>query len=206
MASTSWDTGIGTGPGMLPRLGEAFTPAEHSAGGLGPRSPLVRGLAELRAGETHAAGAERGSEVTIRSAAGPEPPALSEIPTGPRQAGKRLRILVVEDNQDSADTLQMLLELYGHEVRVAYSGPAGVQAGKEWKPDVVLCDIGLPGLDGYGVVGQLRRSPATAKARMFAVTGYGSDADRRRALEAGFDRHMVKPVDPETLRQALTEG
>ena len=133
----------------------------------------------------------------------PEPPALSGMPTYPSHEGKRLRILVVEDNRDSAESLRMVLELYGCEVMVAYSGPDGIKAAEEWKPDVVLCDIGLPGMDGYGVVGQLRRNPVTATARIIAVTGYGSDDDRRRTREAGFDQHMVKPVDPEALRQAL---
>jgi CheY-like chemotaxis protein len=97
----------------------------------------------------------------------------------------------------------MLLELYGHEVTVAYSGPAGVRAACEFRPDVVLCDIGLPGLDGYGVVGALRRDPAMSKARMIAVTGYGGDEDRRRTQEAGFDQHLTKPVDPVALVAAL---
>jgi CheY-like chemotaxis protein len=115
-----------------------------------------------------------------------------------------LRILVVEDNRDSADSLRMLLELYGYEVTVAYTGPEGVRAAEEWHPNVVLCDIGLPGLDGYGVARKLRGNPATAKTRMIAVTGYGNEEDRFRSQEAGFDRHMVKPVDPEALHQALS--
>jgi CheY-like chemotaxis protein len=119
----------------------------------------------------------------------------------PRKAGQR--ILVVEDNRDSADSLRLLLEYSGHEVAVAYSGHDGVQAAERYQPDVVLCDIGLPGLDGYGVARKLRDNPATAKARLIAVTAYGQDEDRRRSHEAGFEQHLVKPVDPDALRRVL---
>jgi CheY-like chemotaxis protein len=88
-------------------------------------------------------------------------------------------------------------------VAVAYSGPAGVQTAEEWHPDVVLCDIGLPGMNGYEVAGALRRNPATAKARMIAVTGYGSDEDRLRTRQAGFDAHLTKPADPAALQELL---
>ena len=123
--------------------------------------------------------------------------------THPRKSEKPLRILVVDDNRDSADSLRLLLEFYGHEVAVAYSGHDGVQAAGQYQPDVVLCDIGLPGLDGYGVARKLRDNPTTSKARLIAVTAYGQDEDRRRSHEAGFERHLVKPVDPDDLRRAL---
>jgi two-component system, sensor histidine kinase len=129
------------------------------------------------------------------------PGAKGEGATRPRQAGQR--ILVVEDNRDSADSLRLLLACYGHEVAVAYSGHDGVRAAEQYRPDVVLCDIGLPGLDGYAVARQLRGNPATAKARLIAVTAYGRDEDRRRSHEAGFERHLVKPVGPNDLRRAL---
>ena len=125
----------------------------------------------------------------------------AEGETRPRPAGKR--ILVVEDNRDSADTLRLLLALYGYEVAVAHSGHDGVRAAQQHRPDVVLCDIGLPGLDGYGVARTLRGNPATAQARLIAVTAYGREEDRRRSHEAGFERHLVKPVDPDDLRRAL---
>src|SRR5262245_55676855 len=123
--------------------------------------------------------------------------------TRPRKADKLLRVLVVEDNRDSADSLRLLLEFAGHEVAVAYSGDGGVQAAEQYQPDVVLCDIGLPGLDGYGVARKLRDNPATAKARLIAVTAYGQDEDRRRSHEAGFEQHLVKPVDPGVLQRVL---
>ena len=121
--------------------------------------------------------------------------------TRPRTAGQR--ILVVEDNRDAADSLRLLLGLYGYEVAVAYCGHDGVRAAQQHRPDVVLCDIGLPGLDGYAVARRLLSNPATAKARLIAVTAYGRDEDRRRSQEAGFERHLVKPVDPDDLRSAL---
>jgi CheY-like chemotaxis protein len=123
--------------------------------------------------------------------------------TRPRKTDKPLRILVVEDNRDSADCLRLLLELSGYEVAVAYSGHDGVQAAEQYQPDVVLCDIGLPGLDGYGVARTLRDNPTTAKARLIAVTAYGQDDDRRRSHEAGFEQHLVKPVDPDALQSLL---
>ena len=123
--------------------------------------------------------------------------------TRPRKTDKLLRILVVEDNRDSADSLRLLLEFSGHEVAVAYSGDHGVRVAAQFQPDVVLCDIGLPGLDGYAVARRLRGDPATAQARLIAVTAYGRDEDRRRSHEAGFERHLVKPVDPDDLRRAL---
>jgi two-component system CheB/CheR fusion protein len=134
-----------------------------------------------------------------RSGVGPEPAGLAE-PLGQHlPTGGPARILIVEDNHDTADSLQMLLEALGHEVRVAYNGPEGVVRAEQWQPEVILSDIGLPGLDGYGVARALRRNPATARVRLIAVTGYGSETDRRQAFEAGFDFHLTKPVDPVVL-------
>jgi CheY-like chemotaxis protein len=116
---------------------------------------------------------------------------------------RRTRIIIVEDNADAAEILRVLLELHGYEVRVAHTGPEGVRLAKQWPPEVMLCDIGLPGLDGYGVAAAMRQDPATAQARLIAVTAYSSDADRQRCREVGFDRHLVKPVDPEVLLKLL---
>ncbi len=205
------DTGIGIGPDMLSHLFEPFAQADRSLdrskGGLGLGLALVKGLAELHGGEVHAASAGPGcgAEFAVRLPVEPEPAALSDMPACPRQAGKHLRILVVEDNRDAADSLRMLLELYGYEAMVAYTGPDGVRAAEQWQPDVVLCDIGLPGLDGYGVARRLRQNPSTAKARLIAVTGYGADDDKRRSQEVGFDAHLVKPVDPHALQGVLLQ-
>jgi CheY-like chemotaxis protein len=118
---------------------------------------------------------------------------------------RRLRVIVIEDNRATADSLGLLLDLGGYEVRVAYDGPAGVRAAREWPPDAVLCDIGLPGLDGYGVAAALRDHPTTGQARLIAVTAYGSEEVRRRCREVGFERHFVKPVDPGVLLDWLAD-
>src|SRR5262245_60872771 len=118
---------------------------------------------------------------------------------------RQLRVLVIEDNQAAADSLRLVLDLSGHEARVAYDGLGGVRAARDWPPDFVLCDLGLPGLDGYGVAAALRAHPATARARLIAVTAYGSDEARRRCREVGFERHFVKPVDPSVLLDLLAD-
>jgi CheY-like chemotaxis protein len=113
------------------------------------------------------------------------------------------RIVIVEDHQAVADTLRRLLVLHGDEVRVAHTGPEGVRLAQEWPPEGVLCDIELPGLDGYGVATALRQHPATAWPRLIAVTGCGDDAARQRSQEVGFERHLLKPVHPGVLLERL---
>ncbi len=130
---------------------------------------------------------------TVRS----EPAAVASQPLS------RLRVLVVEDHRDSAESLRLLLSLVGHEVRVAYTGTEGVKMATEWGADAVISDIGLPGLDGFAVARALRRHPATAEALLIAVTGYGGEDNRQRALESGFDFHLTKPADPDVLQQLL---
>jgi CheY-like chemotaxis protein len=132
-----------------------------------------------------------------------EPPALSaRVRRGP--AGERgIRVLVVEDNEDAAESLRQLLYHCGYEVAVAYTGQEGLRAAQRMRPDVVLCDIGLPDSNGFVVAAALRNDPGTCSARLIAVTAYGQDEDRRRAREAGFDLHLVKPVDPEVLLSKL---
>jgi CheY-like chemotaxis protein len=116
------------------------------------------------------------------------------------------RVLIVEDNPDCADSLRMLLQFFGHEVWVARTGPDGVRLARARRPDVVLCDIGLPGLDGFGVAAALRQDPATAAAHLVAITGYGSDQVQSRCREVGFDRYFTKPVDPDVLIKLLAAG
>jgi CheY-like chemotaxis protein len=130
-------------------------------------------------------------------------PALSELPLEPGPCGERLRILIIEDNRDAAASLQILLECLGHKAVVAYSGPDGLQLALSWQPDVVLADIGLPGLNGWEVAERLRQHPALSQARLIAITGYGSEADRARSRQAGFDHHLTKPCDPADLRGLL---
>jgi signal transduction histidine kinase len=204
------DTGMGIGPDLLPRVFEPLSQAERgldrSGGGLGLGLSVVKGLVELHGGTVEASspGPGRGAEFVVRLPVHGEPAALSSSsPTG-KPTGRLLRVLIIEDNQPAADSLRVLLELLGHEVRVASTGPEGLAVARSWLPEVVLCDIGLPGgLDGYAVAAALRRDPATAKARLIAITGYGSDQDRERARQAGFDHHLTKPAEPEVLLRLL---
>jgi two-component system OmpR family response regulator len=118
------------------------------------------------------------------------------------------RVLVVDDNRDSAETIAMLVELWGHQVRIVHDGPAALASLREspdWLPEVVLLDIGLPGIDGYEVARRLRHEPSVEGILMVAMTGYGQERDRQLSREAGFDHHLVKPVDPAML-QALLAG
>jgi CheY-like chemotaxis protein len=111
---------------------------------------------------------------------------------------------VIEDNVDAAESLAMLLQLSGHEAEVAFDGPAGIEKARSFHPDVVLCDIGLPGgLDGHGVARAFRADPELRSAFLIALTGYGQEEDRKRALEAGFDAHLTKPADIEALKKLL---
>ncbi|HSS47554.1 MAG TPA: response regulator [Thermoanaerobaculia bacterium] len=113
--------------------------------------------------------------------------------------------MVIEDNLDAAETLGDLLSLFGHETEIALSGPAGVETARSFQPEVVLCDIGLPGMDGYAVARSLRGEPAVCSARLIALTCYGRESDRQRTQEAGFDLHLVKPVEPLELKRLLDE-
>jgi CheY-like chemotaxis protein len=132
-----------------------------------------------------------------------EPAALTQTQTKQKSGGGGRRVLIVEDNVDSAESLCFLLEAYGYEVAIAYTGPEGVSRAKEFQPETVICDIGLPELDGFGVARALRNSPETARAQIIAVTGYGREEDKARGREAGFDHHLVKPVDPNTLLEKV---
>jgi CheY-like chemotaxis protein len=121
----------------------------------------------------------------------------------PVEARHPLRVLVIEDNRDAAETLGDLLTLFGHEVELAHTGPDGIETARRFLPQVILCDIGLPEMDGYAVACELRRDPATAICHLVALTGYGRDSDRQRAEDAGFDLHLVKPVEPLQLESLL---
>ena len=205
------DAGLGIEPHLLPILFDVFAQGDRSLdrtyGGLGLGLSLVKGLVQLHAGEVRAAslGPGSGAEFTVLLPLEREPAALTSTPSRSWQASRLLRILIVEDCRDSAESLQLLLTLQGHEVQVAYTGPDGVRAAIAWAPEVIISDIGLPGLDGYGVASEVRRNPASANARMIALTGYGGDEERRRALESGFDFHFTKPADPARLQQLLAK-
>ncbi len=204
------DTGIGIEPDVLARMFDAFSQADTSLdrtrGGLGLGLALVKGLIELHYGEVQASsgGTGRGSEFTIRLPL--ETPATPSAPVegpGPERA-RCSRVLVVEDNVDAAESLRILLQLNGHEVAVAHDGPAALGAAGSFRPELILCDLGLPGgMTGYDVARALRQSPETAATPLVALSGYGREEDRQRAREAGFDLHLTKPVDLARLRQIL---
>ncbi|TAK83644.1 MAG: response regulator [Betaproteobacteria bacterium] len=145
------------------------------------------------------------TEFELRRREQPEPPPLSSasVPVYENSQPRNIKVLVVEDNRDSAESLRRLLYYSGYEVAVAYTGQEGLRAAKRMRPDVILCDIGLPDTNGFTVAAALREETATAGARLIAVTAYGEDEDRRRAMQAGFDLHLVKPVDPEVLLKKI---
>jgi PAS domain S-box-containing protein len=201
------DNGIGISPEMLPRVFELFTQAERalgrSEGGLGVGLALVRTLVEMHGGrvEAHSGGAGKGSEFVVRL---PVLRAPSKEESGQGVArvevtGPSRRVLVVDDNRDAAESLAKFLALSGHDVRTAHDGKAALEAARAFRPEVVLLDIGLPGMDGYQVARRLREQEGERHAFLAALTGYGQEDDRRRSREAGFDAHLVKPTDPDDL-------
>lgn len=207
------DTGIGIAPEMLPCVFELFTQAspelDRAQGGLGVGLTLARALMRLHGGElvAHSEGVGRGSEFVLtlplaeEAPASPTPSAAGNVGrTGPPRV---LRILVVDDNQDAAHTMAMLLRLDGHHVETAYDGPEALEAASRFRPDVILLDLGLPGLTGFEVARRLREQTETRDVRLIALTGYGQEEDRRQTQEAGFDSHLVKPVDKGRLDEAL---
>ncbi|HEY4589435.1 MAG TPA: ATP-binding protein, partial [Thermoanaerobaculia bacterium] len=208
------DDGAGIPPEELPYVFEVFTQGDHSLdrsqGGLGVGLAVTKGLIDLHGGEVKAssAGAGKGAEISILLplASGlPQEAAPEEVHPEIAAHPAARKILVVEDNPDAAATMRDFLELSGHEVELAASGTDGIQAARESHPEVVLCDLGLPGMTGYEVATALRRDPETRSAKLIAVTGYGRDEDRRRSKEAGFDLHLTKPVDPAQLKALLQE-
>jgi signal transduction histidine kinase/ActR/RegA family two-component response regulator len=198
------DDGIGIAPDMLPRLFQIFSQAEpaleRSRGGLGIGLSLVRGLVEMHGGTiaAHSAGLGRGSRFTLRlpvQQSQPErelaAPARNAAPT-PAHLG----VLVADDNHDSADTMASMLEAVGYQVFVAYDGAEAIRLAQEHHPAVALLDIGMPRRNGYEVCRHLRSQPWGRDMCLIALTGWGQEADRRRATTAGFDHHLVKPVEP----------
>jgi PAS domain S-box-containing protein len=204
------DDCLGIAPEVLPRLFRPFEQAgqglERRRGGLGLGLSVVRGLAELHGGTAEASsdGPGRGATFTVRLPLVTELPALTGMPDSATAApGQPSKVLIVEDNRDAAESLDLLLTLLGHRTRVARSGPEGVQAAEEFLPDVVLCDLGLPGFDGYEVARRVRTMPGLERALLVAVSGYAAEEDRRRGREAGFDHHLAKPADPSALQRML---
>jgi CheY-like chemotaxis protein len=203
------DNGRGIDPEMVPRVFDLFSQADQSVGrsreGLGIGLSLVKGLVELHGGSVRvsSAGPGQGSEFTVRLplTARPshaEPPVARDEPTSaPR------RILIADDSRDNADSLAMLLRTMGHDVRTAYDGEEAVQTASSWRPDAALLDIGMPKVNGYDAARRIREQPWGQGMLLIAVTGWGQGEDRKRTEAAGFDHHLVKPVDPAGLTTVL---
>jgi CheY-like chemotaxis protein/anti-sigma regulatory factor (Ser/Thr protein kinase) len=208
------DTGIGIPASDLPHVFEMFTQVdtalERSQGGLGIGLSLVKGLVDMHGGaiEVRSEGPGRGSEFVVRLPV----VKMDALPGAhPADADRkssfagRWRVLVIDDNRLSAESAAMALRLMGHEITTAYDGIEGIEVAKTFKPDVILLDIGLPKLSGYETARRLREQSWGKSIVLIAVTGYGQDEDRQRALAAGFDYHMVKPVNFGELEQKLSE-
>ncbi len=205
------DTGIGIPAAHLTRVFEPFvqvdTSWQRAQGGLGIGLSLVKEFVGLHGGrvEAYSDGLGKGSEFVVRLPAVVEPTAAqpprssSEKPHGPHR-----RILVVDDNRDAAESLAMLLGILGHEVRTAHDGEAGVAAA-EFRPDLILMDLGMPTVDGYEAARRIRAEPWGGETFLVALTGWGADDDRRQTRDAGFDRHLVKPVALDALMKLIAE-
>jgi PAS domain S-box-containing protein len=200
------DSGIGIPPDLLGQVFEPFSQASSDQGGcrggLGLGLALAKGLLTLLGGQISATseGTGHGAEFTVQlPVIDPPAQATTHLEAAPDNR-QRLGILIIDDSRDAAYPLKILLSRLGHDVHVETDGFSGVQAAKTTTPDLVLCDIGMPGsMDGYGVARELRADPATRNAYLVAVTGYGQDEDRRQAAAAGFDQHLTKPVSLDTL-------
>jgi PAS domain S-box-containing protein len=206
------DTGLGIAPAFLPYIFDLFSQAERtsdrSQGGLGIGLALAKRLVEMHDGTiTVSSTLGQGSEfvVSLPVDLSTAPPKKTQQPAIEiaRPIGAVLRVLIVDDNEDAATTLELLLEQAGHLVRVAHTGPAGLAAALEFLPDVMLLDIGLPELDGFEVAKRIRQQAALHNVVLIAMTGYGREKERTRSQEAGFDHHLVKPADFGTLEQIL---
>ncbi|HTO06595.1 MAG TPA: PAS domain S-box protein [Myxococcota bacterium] len=205
------DNGVGIPPDLLPKVFELFAQLEENPGrtqgGLGLGLTIVKQLVEMHGGrvEAHSGGPGLGSEFVVRlplakPAALPVAAPRAETANAPLAAR---RVLVVDDLEDSAESLAMLLRLDGHDVHVANDGPAALEAAERLRPELLLLDVGLPGLSGLEVCRRIRKEPWGRDVRIVALTGWGQDEDRRQTEEAGFDAHLVKPVHPDELREIL---
>jgi signal transduction histidine kinase/ActR/RegA family two-component response regulator len=206
------DSGIGIAAEQLPRLFEMFEQAapalQRTHGGLGIGLALVRGLVMLHGGtvEARSAGPGQGSEFLLRLPSIDPPPAAPPAAAGAAQpSGSKCRVLIVDDLPDSVDSMGTMLELLGHEVATAHDGREAIEAAARFHPDVVLLDIGLPNMNGYEAAQQIRANARGKRMMLVALTGWGQEEDKRRALAAGFDLHVTKPVEPATLEQLLAK-
>ena len=203
------DSGIGISPSLLGHLFEPFAQApqtmDRAHGGLGLGLAMVKGLVELHGGAVRitSAGPGQGTEVSVSLPLTEVAPRAARVSESALRRSRR--VLVIEDNLDSADTLKYALELGGGQVEVAYDGPTGLDLARKFHPEVVICDIGLPGMDGYAVARAVRADGELRDEYLVALSGYAQAEDRQRAMEAGFNRHIAKPTSLEQLAQLLDE-
>jgi CheY-like chemotaxis protein len=207
------DTGAGIPPSLLGRIFDLFVQGDRTLdraqGGLGIGLTVVKALVELHGGQVWARsdGPVTGAVFTISLPRLPDGLYNMHVVATPAAAAPEARrILIIEDNADMREVLRIQLLLEGHEVQVAADGEAGVALATTWAPDVVLVDIGLPGLDGYGVAREIRAGTNGATPLLIAVTGYGQAADQLRAVDAGYDAHVTKPVTLQRLAQLIARG
>jgi CheY-like chemotaxis protein len=204
------DNGIGLTQEEVARVFDLFTQADRALdraqGGLGIGLTVVKKLVEMHGGQVHAfsEGPGRGSEfvVSLPTVVAIQEDRKGTAKTAPR-AVSRTRILVVDDNADSATSMALLLKLDGHDVSLAHDGPGALVAARSFHPEVILLDIGLPGMTGYEVARELRRDEQFANVLLIALTGYGQAEDRRKSKAAGFDHHLTKPVDDDALATVI---
>lgn len=194
------DTGVGIAPDMLPRIFDLFTQADRSLdraqGGLGIGLSLVQSLVSLHGGRVAARSTlGKGSEFIVTLPILPPQDSQTAVTLTEAPPAHALKVLVVDDNIDAAQSVAMLLQALGHDARLAHDGVQAMKAALEYRPDVVLLDIGLPLVDGFAVAKRLRQEPALGDVVLVALTGYGQESDRQQSREAGFDHHLVKPVD-----------
>jgi len=201
------DNGIGISSESLESIFEMFTQigsqSSNGQSGLGIGLSLAKGLVALHGGtiEAHSEGLGRGSEFRVRVPTRLTPDAGSATPGRRVMTPRRLKILVVDDNRDAAESLAMLLQLKGHEVQIAYDGENALQLAEDFRPHTVLLDLGMPKMNGYEACRRIREQTWGTQMTLIAVTGWGQEDDRRNSTAAGFDGHLVKPVDPETLEE-----
>ena len=206
------DNGIGLAPDMLPHVFELFVQADHSStkaqGGLGIGLTLVKNLVEMHGGSVtaHSPGLGQGCEFVVRLPLAKQigvEPQKTEVPAiRPKNTGRRL--LIVDDNHDAAESLALLLRLLGHEAQVAHDGPTALRMLATSRPDLLFLDIGMPGMDGYEVARRIRDTPGNENVVLAALTGWGQIEDRRRTAAAGFNHHLVKPLEPKVLEELLS--
>jgi CheY-like chemotaxis protein len=208
------DDGIGITSDMLPQIFGLFVQADQaltrSQGGMGIGLALVRKVVEVHGGsvEARSEGPGQGSEFIVRlpvlTKTRQQQPSGGETDSNAKSPIRSLRVLVVDDNQDVAESLAILLRLDGHDVRVAYDSRVALELACDYRPDVAFLDIGMPGMDGYELCRRIRREAALDQVFLVALSGWGQEEDRQRSVEAGFDRHLVKPADPTSVKRVLT--